>query len=169
MVSPERPEIDRGHLSPSWSVRLLAAPRSVGPVINLGFPITHNKDGPSWSVRLLAAPRSVGPIVIGSNNTLVPPAPGRSSQCGTRGVDQNNSAHQFCRPMNFANVSCSSAPPVSDWSTVLHLLTPSTPPQNPSRKPATRLKRQTLLGLRKIGFPRIQQRREFRHVRLRFL
>ena len=36
---------------------------SVPPVINLGFPVTHNKDGPSWSVRLLAAPRSVGPAV----------------------------------------------------------------------------------------------------------
>ena len=39
---------------------------------SLGFPITHNKDGPSWSVRLLAAPRSVGPTVVGSDNTLVP-------------------------------------------------------------------------------------------------
>ena len=29
----------------------------------LGFPITHNKDGPSWSVRHLAAPRSVGPTL----------------------------------------------------------------------------------------------------------
>ena len=38
----------------------------------LGFPITHNKDGPSWSVRHLAAPRSVGPKVVGSNNTFGP-------------------------------------------------------------------------------------------------
>ena len=28
---------------------------------------------PSWSVRLLATPRSGGPAVVGSNNTLVPP------------------------------------------------------------------------------------------------
>ena len=28
--------------------------------------------GPSWSVRLLAAPRSGGPAVVGSNNALVP-------------------------------------------------------------------------------------------------
>ena len=64
-VSPERPEIDRGHLSPSWSV-LLAAPRSVGPDISLGYPIDPQ----------LA--RSVGPTENGSDNTLVPPG-----MCGT--------------------------------------------------------------------------------------
>ena len=41
-VSPERPEIDRGHHSPSWSVRHLAAPRSVGPAVFLGSPPTHD-------------------------------------------------------------------------------------------------------------------------------
>ena len=35
-VSPECPEIDRGRLSPSWSVRRLAAPRRAGPVKALG-------------------------------------------------------------------------------------------------------------------------------------
>ena len=57
---------------PSWSVRLLAAPRSVGP----RFPrLTANPQhtlGPSWSVRLLAAPHSVGPAVfLGSPPTLI--------------------------------------------------------------------------------------------------
>ena len=49
--------------------------------------------GPSWSVRRLAAPHSVGPaIFLGSPPTLNTPsvllecaAHGRSSQCGTRG------------------------------------------------------------------------------------
>ena len=39
MVSPERPKINRGHLSPSWSV---AAPRNVGPAVFPGSPPTHN-------------------------------------------------------------------------------------------------------------------------------
>ena len=76
--------------SPSWSVRLLAAPRSVGSAVFLGLPPTRNTlsvpprvcsswpllavprfpgltanqqhtHGRSWSVWLLAAPCSVGP------------------------------------------------------------------------------------------------------------
>ena len=62
---------------------------------------------PSWSVRRLAAPRSVGP------------------RCRPR----KNSAHQYCRPVNFAKVSCSPVSLVADWSTALHMLTPSTHPQ----------------------------------------
>ena len=50
---------------PSWSVRLQAANRSMGPAVFLGSPPTLNTHfGPSWSVRLLAAPRSMGPAVF---------------------------------------------------------------------------------------------------------
>ena len=98
-VSLVRPVTD---LSPSWSVRRLARDRTWVSY----QPAT--KDGPSWSVRLLAAPRSGGPAVVGSNNTLVPPG-----VCGAWPLlavwdtwcHQNNVAHQFCRPVSFANVS----------------------------------------------------------------
>ena len=116
-VSPERPEIDRGHLSPSWSVRLLAAPRSVGPT------------------------------VVGSDNTLVPPG-----VCGTWPLLAVWDPR--CRPKQLrpsVNVSCSSAHP-----SPLHLQTPSTPPKNTKKAFAARLSSN-------------RQRRECRHVRLRFL
>ena len=51
------------HLGPSWSVRLMAAPCSMGPAVFLGSPPTHNA---IWSLLECAAA-------------------GRSSQCGTHG------------------------------------------------------------------------------------
>ena len=59
-VSPERPLID---LSPSWSVRRLAAPRSVGPVTGLGCPTNPQQrtDPPgvcgSWPLLAVWDPR----------------------------------------------------------------------------------------------------------------
>ena len=49
---------------PSWSVRLMAAPRSVGPAVFWAHRQTQHTSGFSWSVRLMAAPRSVGPAVF---------------------------------------------------------------------------------------------------------
>ena len=50
---------------PSWSVRHLAAPRSMGPAVFLGSPRNpQHTFGSSWSVRLLTAPRSMGPAVF---------------------------------------------------------------------------------------------------------
>ena len=63
------PRTPQHALGPSWSVRLLAAPRSVGPRFTGLTANPQHALGPSWSVRLLAAPRSSGPRFTG----LVPP------------------------------------------------------------------------------------------------
>ena len=79
-----------------WSLLERAAPALLA-VWDPRFSWAHRQPstqfGPSWSVRLLAAPHSVGPAVfLGSPPTLNAiwsllecAAPGRSSQCGTRG------------------------------------------------------------------------------------
>ena len=64
-VFPGSPRNPQHIFGPSWSVRLLAAPRSMGPAVFLGSPRNpQHIFGPSRSVRLLAAPRSMGPAVF---------------------------------------------------------------------------------------------------------
>ena len=80
---------------PSWSVRLLAAPRSVGPAVYSGLPPTLT---PLWSPLECAAPwpllavwdprftrahRQPSPLFGPSWSVRLH---GRSSQCGTRGL-----------------------------------------------------------------------------------
>ena len=81
----------------------------------------HHWDGPSWSVRLLAAPRSVGPAVFqGSPPThtnswslLECAAPGRSSQCGTCGFPGlTANPHQLLVPPGV----CGSWPLLAVWN-----------------------------------------------------
>ena len=84
------PRFSRAHpqytFGPSRSVRLLAAPRSVGPAVSRAHrqPTTH-----IWSLLVCAAPGRSSQC--GSQPTvhiwslLECAAPGRSSQCGTRG------------------------------------------------------------------------------------
>ena len=56
---------------PSWSVRLLAAPHSVGSAVSRVHRQPAHTPGPSWSVRRLPAPRSVGPAVPWAHLVLV--------------------------------------------------------------------------------------------------
>ena len=81
----------------SWSLLECAAPGRSLQCGTRGFPglAAHPQRtlGPSWSVRLLAAPRNVGPRfswacrppTTHACSLLECAAPGRSSQCGTRG------------------------------------------------------------------------------------
>ena len=76
MVSPERPEVDRSHLSPTLEC---AAPRR-------SSQWDHQQHlGPSWSVRHLAAPHSVGPAVsVRSNSAHQCVAPATSIDSATK-------------------------------------------------------------------------------------
>ena len=80
-------------LGPSWSVRLLAAPRSVGPAVFLGSPPTHNTCWVppgvcgSWPLLAVWDPRfswAHRQPTTHAGSLLECAAPGRSSQCGTR-------------------------------------------------------------------------------------
>ena len=92
--SNRRPVANPHTLGPSWSVRLLAAPRSVGPAVFLGSPPTHDTCWVppglcgSWPLLAVWDPRfswAHRQPTTHAGSLLECAAPGRSSQCGTRG------------------------------------------------------------------------------------